>query len=497
MKKTMSHNVRSMTLASVGQKICAFIYFTILARYLGPEDVGKYVFTLSFAAIFVILIDLGLTSVLIREGARHKDRLEKYITTILSIKLPLGVFAYVLMILSVFLLGYGRGVIMMVALAGVTMFFDSMHMTFFGALRANGDLRYESWGMVGSQVASLILGLLCVQFDLPLVCFIGVFTLSSFLNLVFAIHVVRKKLQISCLPRFDRSTFIQVRTIAIPFAVAACAARVYSYVDSIILSKLAGDIAVGIYAIPYKITFAFQFIPLALIAPLYPVFSRLFKENKRELGDHFVQAVRYLAIIVFPLAIGLSVLAQDVIIGIYTVDYADSVLPLRILLVSLLFSFLGFPVGALLNACNRQATQTRIVLGVMLVNIVLNVVYISRFGAVAAASAALVGNMLLTIFGYCVVVRIITIRQVDFFYMLGKIFLTALVMGVLVWWSAETVSSFVRVLPVVGTFAMIVDFGIRSFLGILLYVIGLMTFKVVTQEECRRLVFVCFGKKIV
>ena len=78
MIKTASHNVRNMTIASVGQKICAFVYFTILARYLGPEDVGKYVFTLSFAAIFVILIDLGLTSVLIREGARHKERLQKY-----------------------------------------------------------------------------------------------------------------------------------------------------------------------------------------------------------------------------------------------------------------------------------------------------------------------------------------------------------------------------------------------------------------------------------
>ncbi len=190
----MSHNVRSMTVASVGQKICAFVYFTILARYLGPEDVGKYVFTLSFAAIFVILIDLGLTSVLIREGARHKERLQKYISTIIYVKVPLGVLAYILMLGSVVFLGYSRQVVTMVGVAGITMFFDSLHMTLFGALRAHGDLRYEAYGMVGSQLVTLILGLLCVWFKLPLIYLVGVFTISSFLNVLFALVVLQRRL---------------------------------------------------------------------------------------------------------------------------------------------------------------------------------------------------------------------------------------------------------------------------------------------------------------
>ena len=499
MIKTVSHNVRNMTIASVGQKICAFVYFTILARYLGPEDVGKYVFTLSFAAIFVILIDLGLTSVLIREGARHKERLQKYISTIVYVKVPLGVLAYILMLCSVVFLGYSRQVVAMVGVAGITMFFDSLHMTFFGALRAHGDLRYEAYGMVGSQLVTVILGLLCVWFKLPLIYLVGVFTISSFLNVLFALVVVQRILHLSFVPRFDKATFVQVKKIAIPFAVAACAARVYSYIDSIILSKLAGDIAVGIYAIPYKITFAFQFIPLALIASLYPMFSKLFQENKEALAEHFAHAVQYLAIIVFPLAFGLGVLAEEVIVGLYTMQYYDSIIPLRILLVSLIFSFLGFPVGALLNACNRQATQTRIVLWVMVVNIVLNLVFITHFGAIAAASAALIGNVLLTCVGYGVVRHIITIKQKIFFMMLGKIMLVAGVMGVVVWCMHEPSTQLAS--AVFGGYwgdSLVVGVAmlLRIVFGGILYVLGLMSLRVITKKEWQLALRTIRGKGI-
>ncbi len=95
-----------MTIASIGQKVVAFFYFTLIARMIGAEDLGKYFFSLSFVAIFVIFIDLGITNVLIREGAKVRDKIQTYFSTIISTKLVLAVVVYIIVIVSIQVLGY-------------------------------------------------------------------------------------------------------------------------------------------------------------------------------------------------------------------------------------------------------------------------------------------------------------------------------------------------------------------------------------------------------
>ena len=170
--------------------------------------------------------------------------------------------------------------------------------------------------------------------------------------------------------------------IAVPFALTAIFTRLYAFADSILLSKLAGDEAVGWYSIPYKITFAFQFLPLALGASLFPRFSEYFVSDKQKLARSFEQGMKYLMLIVFPIAIGIGVLAHDIVITLYKEQFINSVLPLQILMVSLVFLFLSGPVSTLLNACDRQVTQTGIIGFVAITNITLNIFLIPRFGVV-------------------------------------------------------------------------------------------------------------------
>ena len=63
---------------------------------------------------------------------------------------------------------------------------------------------------------------------------------------------------------------------ALPFALAGIFTKVYSYIDTVLLSSFLGSKAVGYYSIPSKITFAFQFIPMAFSAALFPAMSKFF-----------------------------------------------------------------------------------------------------------------------------------------------------------------------------------------------------------------------------
>jgi O-antigen/teichoic acid export membrane protein len=429
---SIARNASFMTGASIIQKIIAFGYFTIIARAIGAEGLGKYVFALSFTTVFVVFVDLGLTSVIVREAARAKGKIQQYLSTVLAVKMILGVLSYAGAVLTIHLMGYPAETRHLVYLSAVTMLFDSLHLTMYGMLRAIGHLKYEAAAMAGSQLLTMILGSFFLWQGYPLIFLILAFTIPSALNALFAGSVLYYKYHITIIPAYDHALFKKVATIAVPFALAAIFARVYSYIDSILLSKMAGDVAVGWYAIPHKITFAFQFLPLALIAPLYPRFSEYYVTNKKRLAHVFERALKYLLVLSFPIAVGIGVLAEDIVIGLFTAEYAASVAPLRILLASLVFSFLSFPIGSFLNACNKQVTQTKIVGAVLICNVTANVLLIPTYGVVGAATAAFIGNMLLTIIGYAVVPKVIDVSHRFLIKATLQIVLSAAVMGTVV-----------------------------------------------------------------
>lgn len=433
MSKSIARNTAFITGAYVGQKIISFIYFTLIARHLGVEDTGKYFFAMSFTTIFVVFVDLGFTNVLIREVAKTVEKAQTYLSTIMAVKIFLGVLSYLGAVITINLLGYSLEIKELIYLSAITMIFDSIHLSVYGIMRALGNLKYEAIGIIGSQFISLILGTFFLYTGKPLIYLMVAFVIPSFINVCFSAGMLYKNYQIVLKPKFDVNAFIYLGRIVIPFAAAAVFARLYSYIDSVLLSKLASNAEVGWYSIPYKITFAFQFIPMALVAALYPRFSEAFIYDKSKLSYYFEQGVKYLLIIVLPIAVGIIVLAEKIVLALYTVEYLPSILPLQILMVSLIFSFLSFPIGAFLNACNRQITQTLIILSALVFNIVLNLFLIPKFGTMGAAISASVGNVLITVVGYFFVKNTASISHKEIFKTLFLVSLSALVMGFVVW----------------------------------------------------------------
>src|SRR3990167_1502861 len=104
----LAKNTSYFTLALVLQKIISFSYFIIIARALGPEDLGKYYFAISFASIFSILIDIGLTNVLTREIAKEKNKANNYLGSVMAVKLPLSLITGLIIVIFAHLLGYSE-----------------------------------------------------------------------------------------------------------------------------------------------------------------------------------------------------------------------------------------------------------------------------------------------------------------------------------------------------------------------------------------------------
>ncbi|MEK7481217.1 MAG: flippase [Patescibacteria group bacterium] len=468
---SVAKNTAYMTFASVGQKVLSFLYFTFIARMVGAEDTGKYFLALSFTTIFAVITDFGLSPSLNREVARKPEEAARHLSSVLGVKMLFMAATYVIMMAVAILLDYSSEMQLLIALSGITMILDSIHLSFYAVLRGMHKLKYEALAIVLSQLSTLIIGSIALLLGRPLVWLIIAFIVSSFLNVCYAAYMLRYRAGVPLRVRWESALIKSMLVVAFPFALAGIFARVYSYSDSVFLSKFASTTAVGWYSIPNKITFAFQFIPLALSAALYPRMSEAFICDRPHLTYLFERAMKYLILVAMPIAVFLGVFSEEIILTIYTAEYAPAIIPMQILLASVIFAFIDFPVGALLNGCNRQAMQTTAMGVAMVVNVVANILLIPPYGVIGAAIAALLGNIVLFAAGYFFVPRIALVHHGRIIGWAVGAGLLAGVVGLLMW---------------IG--AVIMPWYLTLALGSVLYCGGLVLTRLVKIDEIRYLV---------
>lgn len=449
-KGSVAKNTTFYTMALVIQKVLAFVYFSLIARFMGVEQTGQYSFALSFTTLFAIFIDLGLAPVLTREIAKNKEHTDRYLANVLALKVPLAILIYLIAIGTVHMLDYSDIVRKLVYLSGIIMVFDSFTLTFWAVMRGHQRLKYESYGVIGLQLITVSIGSAVLFTHHSLLYLIGALLLGSTFNLTFSFITVIKKLHLNLCPHYEPEVLKILFKIGLPFALAGIFSRIYSSIDTVLLSTLAGDAAVGWYSIPIKITLALQFLPMAFMAALFPAMSELFVSNKDKLARAFERAMRYLMILSLPIAVGVIALARPFVIAIYTADYLNSILPLRILMISLFFLFINFPVGYLLNACNKQVTNTLNMGITVVVNVVLNIFLISSFDYVGAAIASLVSTLVLFTLGMIHVPRIV---NYNYKYILANFFkslLSSAFMGAVIYFFAGKIIAWYWMIPLGG-----------------------------------------------
>jgi O-antigen/teichoic acid export membrane protein len=187
----IAKNTSYFTFALILQKIISFTYFTILARNLIPEDLGKYYFALSFTTIFAIFIDLGLSNVLIREIAKARNRAGEFLGGVLAIKLPLAAASLLSAVAAVNILGYPGLTRQLVYLACVCMLLDSFTLTFFGLIRGFHNLKFESFASVMYQMIAMSFGLFALKMNFGLFWVLAAQAVASIGNFTYSLGLLK------------------------------------------------------------------------------------------------------------------------------------------------------------------------------------------------------------------------------------------------------------------------------------------------------------------
>ncbi|MDO8668110.1 MAG: flippase [bacterium] len=457
----LAKNTSYFTLALILQKIISFSYFIIIARALGPEDLGKYYFAISFATVFSIFMDFGLTNVLTREIAKEKAQANNYFSAILTIKIPLSIITGLIIIIIANLLDYSELTKTLIYFSTACVILDSFTAAFFSVSRGFHNLSFESAASVLFQVIVLITGLIILKLGLGLNWLIGALLLASIFNFIYSLYVISGIFKLSLRPIYDPKLIKLILKISISFGLFAVFQKVYTYFDTVLLSTLAGDYYVGLYQVAFKIMNALQFLPLAFTASLYPAMSAYWASNREQLAVTFERAMNYLIIISLPISVGIAVLADKIVL-IFKSGFEDAVLPLEINIVALLFMFIAYPIGSLLNACDKQKVNTVNMAVTVAASIILNLILIPRFQAVGASITVLVSSILMLILGLIQVPKIIAYRPKKILLVFSKALLASALMMILIVYLKNYLNIFI-IVPLAAVIYFILLYYLKAF----------------------------------
>ena len=363
-----------------------------VARHLEAEGFGILFFAVALTAIFGVFADIGLQALMTREIARDRSLAQKYLGNIAIIKILLSTITFGLIALTINLMDYPSDTVKVVYFIGLSVVFNAFSLMFYGVFRAYERMEFEALGLVLNGALTLAGAFYGISHDFGVVGFALIYLIASVVTLgygfvisiwKFAVPKIEVELQ------FWRGALKQ----AWPFGLGLFLASIFAWIGSVMLSRLKGDEAVGLYNAAYRLVYMIQVIPLAYFSAVFPSMARFHVTSKDFLWFTYERSFKYMLMIGIPIGVGTTVLAGKIILLIFGGEYYQSIILLQILGWSVAFLFVSGVFGSLFQSINRQMIATAIAAAATALNIVLNIVLIPRYGATGASVALLAATI--------------------------------------------------------------------------------------------------------
>ena len=432
-------NILFKALGEAGRFAWALLLI-LVARGLGDEALGRISFAYSFTYIFVLLTDLGLNILVVREVARERGRAGQYLGNLLSIRLLSSTVAFALIAGAIMLSGYPPEVVTVVLLfAGINLARGILEL--YGAVFSGLEVMGREAVLKNLHQVSLFVS---GGFALAVGCgTVGVavgLLIGSVLVVVIGSGMVRRTIPLFR-PLWDRALWLTLVRRALPLGITVMFIVLFNESDIVLLSYLGhGEREVGWYAAASRVMKMLQLIPMLVVTAVYPVFSDLARGPQGALSIAYRGTLKLLLMIAIPAAIVVAGLAQPLIHLVYGPGFGKAALPLRLLACSIPFVYVGYVLVNVLVSSDRTKLAALATGGAAVVNITANLLLIPIFGIVGAALAAIAGQLSLVVIGAVAVERAVTVSR--WFQLVSKPVVAGLAMvmavGLMVqtsWWA--------------------------------------------------------------
>ena len=280
-------------------------------------------------------------------------------------------------------------VIQVVALSIALKSILSIYFAFYQASRRSSAYNQL---LVIQKYASLVLSLGLMFTLLP--GLIGFFTGMAIVDLFLLLFMIRSHYGDNRFGpgHFSLHQFIKYVKYGFPLVASELAFILFVRLDLYLINIYLGAASVGIYAVAFYLgTYLQRLIITPLSLAVMPAYLKIWRDEGEEGTSRFLSKVaNYLFIIILPMAAGVSLLSEDIIIVMASSKYFAAGALMPWLMVGIVFYGLYFLAIAGLHVHRKTSVITILVSSALVINAGLNILLIPRYGITGAAMATAV-----------------------------------------------------------------------------------------------------------
>jgi O-antigen/teichoic acid export membrane protein len=393
--RRIARNALARLTGEIIGKLASLVFFVTMARELGREGFGAFMFALGLTGALVLCAGFGTDDLTAREVARDRSRAGRFLADVISLKLATCTVLLLGAVLAVSIGNFSPHTLPAVALVGAGVAIEALSRTWYSVFQAYERLDLMSLSVITQRTSTAIVGVLLLKLGFGVVIAALVFALGAVLGFAMALWSGRR-LGISA-DRADPGRWRALLSAGLPIGIAGLLYILLLRVDVTLLSFLSGEAEVGIYSAAYRLVESTQFLAWAISAAMLPWLARAQRLEAGAAGlvRGYELGLKAMNVVLLPIGLVFVLFAGPLIDLLYGHAFQGSVLPLQLLgLTSALYGIQNFAITTFI-ARDSPGTFARIVGVVVVVNLVGNGFAIPRWGADGAAATALASGALL------------------------------------------------------------------------------------------------------
>ncbi len=372
----------------IAGRLASLALFAEVARQLGENGLGAFVFAVAFLGFVMVAVDLGLDRYLLRAIARERSAADRVFFDVIALKLALALPLFALGVLGLHLLGYSAEAQATALALAPGVFADSLARTqssFFAARERGGP---PALADAIQRICSAGLGIAALLAGCGVVTVAATYSAGSAIGVAIGFVLLHRTIGIPA-RAIDRRRWRALAANSIPFAAQDTFTVLLARIDTLLLSLIATQAAVGRYGAAYRLFESTFFITYALTGAFAAMYTKLGADSHPPLLAVFQRSVKASLVLLTPLAVVFAVLAEPICRLIYGATFVSAAQPLQVLAPCVVLMGIVILTTSLMVSRESPKQMVPLTAAMAGINIILNLILIPLYRDTGAAAAML------------------------------------------------------------------------------------------------------------
>lgn len=385
-------NAGWLMIARVGSLGIKILVGIAVSNYLGPKEFGVYNYPLVFATFFIAAAALGLDGFVTRELLRFPEKKNELLGTAFVLKLMGGIVVLPLVYLAYHIaMGMTKldapfSYILVVSFTGIIQAFNIIDSYFQSKALGKFIMKVQVMGNLLSAAFKLFL----IVMGMSLNWFIAALLMDVIALAIGYIYVYQKEGGSIFEWKFESPLAKFLLKNSWPMAFSAILISIYMKIDALMIQGYLGSAQQGIYSSVVQLSEAWYFIPVALVTAVFPAIMNAKRDDPERYQRRMQNMYDLMVWISVSIALFMTVASPIIYKIFYTPEYWPAAHVLTIHIWAGIFTFLGTASGQFLIAEGyTKLSMLRTGAGAV-INILLNIWWIPKYGITGAAIATLI-----------------------------------------------------------------------------------------------------------